>query len=186
MHLFLLCLASTTWAASCRRSSLGTSCALLSSGCTAVASYCLCSSPTTAPAPSPSKSRPGFGSSPAQMWMPSQPSARHRHGDQASHHLPWRSTCTQAAPHSLYTITPGAAEQTPGNRFFPTPQRGFCMPQAGCSFAAFTAVVPAATAETASEDRPPTLPPLRSGLGGSPVESLATPLDPTGSSGMVY
>jgi hypothetical protein len=40
--------------------------------------------------------------------------------------------------------------------------------------------------QTASEDRPLTSPPPRSALTGCPVESLAAPLGPTGSSRMVY
>jgi hypothetical protein len=119
-----------------------------------------------------------------------QPNAWHQHSGQAGHRLPWRSICTQAGlvyrPRSLYTITPEAAERKPRKPFFLSPPGGFCLPRAGCSFPASTAAVSAATAETTSEDRPLTLPPPRSAPGGgSPVGSLATPLDPTGSRGMV-
>jgi hypothetical protein len=99
-----------------------------------------------------------------------QPTARRPHGGQAGHRLPWRSICTQAGlfyrPRSLYTITPGAAERTTRKPFFLNPAVGFCLLRAGCSFPASMAAVSAATAETASEDRPLTLPPLWSALGG--------------------
>jgi hypothetical protein len=86
MLLFFLCPASTTSASSCQRSFPGTSSAPTSFGCTAAASSCPCSGPTTAPtpscatAPSPSPSESGPGtrlflsadSSPARMRMPSQ------------------------------------------------------------------------------------------------------------------
>jgi hypothetical protein len=115
---------------------------------------------------------------PAPAWWPSQPSpavAVHLHPGGSSSQIP-----------GLYSIKPGAAEQTPGNHFFSTLQRGFYMPRARCSFPASKAVGPAATAETTSKDRPLTSPPLRSALRGSPVENLTMPLDPIGSSAMVY
>jgi hypothetical protein len=52
--------------------------------------------------------------------------------------------------------------------FLPNPAGGCCMPHAGRYFLASTAAVPTATAKTASEDQPLTLPPPRSAFGGKP------------------
>jgi hypothetical protein len=81
--------------------------------------------------------------------------------------------CFQASlvfrPDGLFTIA-GSAENPPGNRFFPTPWRGFCTPRASSSFSASTKAVPAALAETAYEDQPLTLSALlpRPVFGGEP------------------
>jgi hypothetical protein len=134
MFLFFLCLASTTRAASCQTSSLGTSSVPPSSGCSAVASSRPWSTPTTAPtlsytaapAPSPSKSGPGTrlspsaGSSLARMQMTNQ-TVRDAAANQPAR-AQWPSQPPPAAavlPHpggscfqspGLYTFTSGAAE----------------------------------------------------------------------------
>jgi hypothetical protein len=60
----------------------------------------------------------------------------------AGHHPPRRSSCFQVGlvlrPTGFFTIAAGAAKNLCGNRFSPTPQGVFCMPQAGSSFAAST------------------------------------------------
>ncbi len=63
---------------------------------------------------------------------------------------------------------------------FPNPAGGFRTPWASCSFPASTAAVPAATVETPNEDQSPTSLLRGQRSGGSPMESLSTPLDPTG------
>jgi hypothetical protein len=133
MLLIILCLASTTRAIRCQRSSLGTSCMLLTSGCTAAALSHPCSSPkmapmpscATAPALSPSKLGPGTrlslsaNLSPAWMRMLTRQStppgltAWHWHCGQAGHCQPRQSTGTEAGlvsdPLVSTPFTPGAA-----------------------------------------------------------------------------
>jgi hypothetical protein len=58
-----------------------------------------------------------------------------------------------------------------GNHFFLTLREGFCTPQDGLSFEVSTAVVPTATAGTASNVGPLTSPPPRPELVGTPVET---------------
>jgi hypothetical protein len=153
MLLIILYLASTTRAIRCQRSSLGTSCTPLSSGCTAAVSSHPCSSPkmahmpscATAPAPSPSKLGPGTRSSlsasfsPAWMQMLTRQStppgltAWHWHCGQAGHRQPRRSTDTEAGlvsdPLVSTPFTPGAARRTSRMCFFPTPQVVFACPR---------------------------------------------------------
>jgi hypothetical protein len=89
---------------------------------------------------------------------PSQPPptvAVHPHSGESRFQTPW----------SLHHHTRSTQENT-WEPFFPNPAGGFCTPQAGCPFPASTAGVHAAPAETASKDRPLTLPPPRSVHGG--------------------
>jgi hypothetical protein len=165
MLLFFLCLASTRPAASCQRSFLETSSAPPSSGCTAAASSRLCSGRTTAPtpscttAPTPSSSESGSGmrSSPSAGSNPARTLTPNQAVRDATVDCPalaqWPSQPPPAAavhPHpggshfqtpGLYTITPEAAERTPGNHFFPIPG-GFLDTPGRRSFPAYTAVVP--------------------------------------------
>jgi hypothetical protein len=117
-----------------------------------------CSAPTMAPtspcaagpAPSPSELGPGMKSSPSSSSNPvwTQTPNRAVHDTAAdclglawrSNQPPLWSAGNRHVGFCTFPATSGAAEQTPGNRFFPYLQGGFCTPQDGCSLAASTTV----------------------------------------------
>jgi hypothetical protein len=76
-----------------------------------------------------------------------------------------------------FPTTPVEFEYTLGKRFCPTLQRGFTTWD-DSSFAASTVVLSATPADTASEIRPLTSPPLTLELGGMPVEAAYAPAEP--------
>jgi hypothetical protein len=91
------------------------------------------------------------------------------------------SNCFQAGlvfrPTGFFTIPAGAADNSPRNRFSPTPEGGFCTPQADSSFAASIKVAPTVPVETSNEDRPLTSSALlpRPVLGGEPCGGCLRP-----------
>jgi hypothetical protein len=108
-----------------------------------------------------------------------QPTARRWSSGQAGHQPPRQPFRTQTGlvfrPPGLCTFISGAAERTPGNRFSQPSRSGLRTPWAGYSFPASTLVVPAAPAETTSEDRPLTLPPPSPSLGGAQWRAAYAP-----------